>query len=102
MDRVLLTGRRRDVGPPAAVAGPLHFANRRGLDPGRFAAPRRDARRAHAGTRARAAGLEGEFLPRRNFRQADRVAAGLTQRGPSRIGAGLLGDGDWSGVPTLA
>ena len=48
---------------------------------GGFAEPLRDAIRNHAVTLARAAGLEVEFIQRRNFRKEDRIAEMLQRRG---------------------
>ncbi len=80
-DRVSLTGPLLDVGHPAAVERPLPAANFRCFDRGLFAEPLRDALWDDARTRARDAGLEVAFLPRRNFRQADRLAALRQPRG---------------------
>ncbi len=80
-DRVIITGSLRDVCHPAALERQLPFANIRCFDLGLFAEPLRAASRDRAVTLARAAGLEIEFVQRRNFRKADRVAEVLARRG---------------------
>jgi hypothetical protein len=80
-DRVIITGNLLDACPPAALERQLHFANIRCFDLGRFAEPLRDALRDHALTLARAAGLEVEFIQRRDFRKEDRIAEILHRRG---------------------
>jgi hypothetical protein len=52
----------------------LHSANIRCFDLGQFAEPLCDALRDHALTLACAAGVEVEFIQRRNFRKEDRIA----------------------------
>jgi hypothetical protein len=86
-DRVVITGNLLDVGHPAALERQLPSAGIRCFDLGIFAQPLRDAIRDHAVTRARAAGLEIQFVPRRNFRKEDRVAEVLARRGshPGRV-----------------
>ena len=59
----------------------LYSAGIRCFDLAIFAEPLRDAIRNHAVTLARAAGLEIEFVQRRNFRKEDRVAEVLARRG---------------------
>jgi hypothetical protein len=80
-DRVIITGSLLDVCHPAALERQLHAANFRCFDLGLFAEPLRDTLRDHAQTLARDAGLEVEFIPRRNFRKEDRIAAILQRRG---------------------
>ena len=80
-DRVILTGSLLDVCHPVAWGRQLHFANIHCFDLGPFAEPLRDAMRDHAVRLARAAGLEVEFIQRRNFRKEDRVAEILQRRG---------------------
>ncbi|HOX59159.1 MAG TPA: hypothetical protein P5205_18400 [Candidatus Paceibacterota bacterium] len=79
-DRVIITGSLQDVCHPAALERQLHFANIRCFDLGLFAEPLRDAMRDHALTLARAAGLEVEFIQRRNFRKEERIAEILHRR----------------------
>ena len=80
-DRVIITGSLLDVCHPAALERQLYFAGIRCFDLGVFAEPLRDALRDHALGLARAAGLEIEFIQRRNFRKEDRVAQVLARRG---------------------
>lgn len=80
-DRVIITGSLLDVCHPAALERQLYFAGIRCFDLGVFAEPLRDALRDHALALARAAGLEIEFIQRRNFRKEDRVAEVLARRG---------------------
>jgi hypothetical protein len=80
-DRVIITGNLLDVCHPGALERQLHFAGIRCFDLGLFAEPLRDAIRDHAVTLARAAGLEVEFIQRKNFRKEDRVAEVLARRG---------------------
>jgi len=79
--RVIITGSLLDVCHPAALERQLYFAGIRCFNLGVFAEPLRDALRDHAVELARAAGLEIEFIPRRNFRKEDRVAEVLARRG---------------------
>jgi len=80
-DRVIITGSLLDVCHPAALERQLHFAGIRCFDLGLFAEPLREAIRDHAVTLARAAGLDVEFIQRRNFRKEDRIAEILQRRG---------------------
>ena len=80
-DRVVITGNLLDVCHPAALERQLSSAGIRCFDLGVFAEPLRDTIRDHALTLARAAGLEIEFVQRRNFRKEDRVAEVLARRG---------------------
>jgi hypothetical protein len=86
-DRVVISGTLLDVCHPAAWERQLDFANLRCFDLGRFAEPLRDAMRDPAVTLARSAGLEVEFIQRRNFRKEDRGAEVLARRGspPGRV-----------------
>lgn len=70
-----------DACHPAALERQLHSANIRRFDLGQFAEPLRDALRDHAVTLARAAGVEVEFIPKRNFRKEDRIAELVQRRG---------------------
>lgn len=81
-DRVIITGSLMDVCHPAALERQLHFAGIRCFDLGIFAEPLRDALRDHAVKLARAAGLEVEFIQRKNFRKEERIAELLARRGP--------------------
>lgn len=80
-DRVIITGSLLDVCHPAALERQLHFAGIRCFDVGVFAEPLRDALRDHAVKLAREAGLEIEFIQRKNFRKEDRLAQLLARRG---------------------
>src|ERR1035438_3532973 len=80
-DRVVITGSLLDVCHSAALERQLDFAGMRCFDLGCFAEPLRDALRDQALTLARDAGLEVEFIQRRNFRKEDRIAAILQRRG---------------------
>lgn len=80
-DRVVITGNLLDVCHPAALERRLHASHIRCFELGRFAEPLRDAMRDHALTLARTAGLEVEFIQRRNFRKEDRIAEILHRRG---------------------
>ena len=86
-DHVMITGNLLDVCHPGALERQLHFAGIRCIDLGLFAEPLPDAIRDHAVTLARAAGLEVEFIQRKNFRKEDRVAEVLARRGdhPGRV-----------------
>ena len=81
-DRVIITGSLMDVCHPAALERQLHFAGIRCFDLGVFAEPLRDTLRDHAMKLAREAGLEVEFIQRKNFRKEDRIAERLARRGP--------------------
>lgn len=80
-DRVILTGSLLDGCHPAALERQLHFAGIRCFDGGVFAEPLRDALRDHAVKLAREAGVEVEFIQRKNFRKEDRLAQLLARRG---------------------
>jgi len=80
-DRVVIPGTLLDVCHPAALERQLPSAGIRCFDLGIFAEPLRDTIRDHAVALARAAGLEIEFVQRRNFRKEDRGAEVLARRG---------------------
>jgi hypothetical protein len=80
-DRVIITGSLLDVCHPAALERQLHLAGIRCFELGRLAEPLRDALRDHAVQLAREAGLEVEFIPRKNFRKEERIAELLARRG---------------------
>jgi len=80
-DRVIISGSLLDVCHPAALERQLHFAGIRCFALGLFAEPLRGAIRDHAVTLARAAGLDVEFIQRRNFRKEERIAEILHRRG---------------------
>jgi hypothetical protein len=80
-DRVIITGSLLEVCHPAALERQLQQLGIRCFDLGLFAEPLRDAMRDHAVSLARAAGLEVEFIQRRNFRKEDRIAEILQRRG---------------------
>ena len=80
-DRVIITGSLLDICHPAALERELHFAGIRCFELGLFAEPLRDALRDHAVKLAREAGLEVEFIQRKNFRKEDRIAELLARRG---------------------
>jgi len=80
-DGVVLTGNLLDVCHPAALERRLHANHIRCFEVGLFAEPLRDAMRDHALTLTRTAGLEVEFIQRRNFRKEDRIAEILHRRG---------------------
>lgn len=80
-DRLVLTGTLLDVGYSGAAEKQLREANIRCFDLKHFAEPLRDAMRDQAILLARAAGLEVEFIQRKNFRKEDRVAEILARRG---------------------
>ncbi|HEY9174675.1 MAG TPA: hypothetical protein VI136_20505 [Verrucomicrobiae bacterium] len=86
-DRVIITGSLMEVCHPAALERQLHGAGMRCFDLGVFAEPLRDALRDHAVKLVREAGLEVEFLQRKNFRKEDRIAQLLARRGdrPGRV-----------------
>ena len=89
---------------PAALERQLHFAGIRCFELGLFAEPLRDARRDHAVKLARDAGLEGQFIQRRNFREEDRIAELLARRGsqPGLVHVFSAMDPCLPGVPALA
>lgn len=80
-DRLVLTGTLLDVGYSGAAEKQLRDANIRCFDLKHFAEPLREAMRDHAIKLAQAAGLEVEFIQRKNFRKEDRVAEILARRG---------------------
>jgi hypothetical protein len=80
-DRVIITGSLLDACHPAALKRQLHAANFRCFDLDLFAEPLRNALRDHALPLARDAGLEVEFIPQRNFRKENRIAAILHRHG---------------------
>src|SRR5262245_8531093 len=80
-DRLVLTGTLLDVGYSGAAEKQLREAGIRWFDLKHFAEPLRQAMRESAVKLARAAGLEIEFIQRKNFRKEDRVAEILGRRG---------------------
>ena len=80
--RVIIPGRVLDVCHAAARERALHCAGSRCFALGVFAEPRRDAIGDQAVQLAREAGLEVEFIRRKDFRKEDRVAEVLARRGP--------------------
>ena len=80
-DRLVVTGTLLDVGYSGALEKRLRQDDIRCFDLKVFAEPLREAMRDHAIKRARAAGLEVEFIQRKNFRKEDRIAEILARRG---------------------
>lgn len=80
-DRIVVTGTLLDVGYSGALEKRLWQEGIRCFDLKVFAEPLREAMRDHAIQLARAAGLEVEFIPRKNFRKEDRVVEILSRRG---------------------
>lgn len=80
-DRLVLTGTLVDVGYSGALESRLRQDQIRCFDLKHFAEPLREGVREHAIKLARAAGLEVEFIPRKNFRKEDRITKLLARRG---------------------
>jgi hypothetical protein len=80
-DRVVITGTLPAICHAAAMAGHLRAHGVRLFDYPRWAEPLRDQLRAHAEKVAQAAGLEIEFIRRKDFRKEERVKQIVAQRG---------------------
>src|ERR1051325_9939086 len=80
-DRLVVTGSLSDVGYSGALEKRLRQDNIRCFDLKQFAEPLREAMRDHAIKLARTAGLEVEFIQRKNFRKEDRITEILAGRG---------------------
>lgn len=72
-DRLVVTGSLSDVGYSGALEKRLRQDNIRCFDLKQFAELLREAMRDHAIKLARTAGLEVEFIQRKNFRKEDWV-----------------------------
>jgi len=80
-DRVVIMGTLPDICHPGAMAGHLTAQGVRLFDYPRWAEPFRDELRTHAEHLAREAGLEIEFIRRKDFRQEERIKALVARRG---------------------
>ena len=80
-DRLVITGSLSDVGYSGALEKQLRQDNVRCFDLKQFAEPLREAMRDHAVKLTRTAGLEVEFIQRKNFRKEDRITEILAARG---------------------
>jgi hypothetical protein len=80
-DRVVITGSLPDICHPAALERQLYQADIRCFDLAIFAEPLRNQMRDHASHLAKDAGLEVEFIQRKNFRKETRVEEILANRG---------------------
>jgi hypothetical protein len=80
-DRLIVTGTLLDAGYSGALEKRLWQDGIRCFDLKQFAEPLREAMRDHAIKRARAAGLEVEFIQRKNFRKEDRITGIIARRG---------------------
>ena len=80
-DRLVVTGTLLDVGYSGALEKRLFQDHIRCFDLQRFAEPLREAMRDHAIKLARGAGLEVEFIQRKNFRKEDRISEIVARRG---------------------
>jgi hypothetical protein len=80
-DRVIVHGTLVDVAHPGALLVSMKAAGFRPRDLPRFAEPMKEEIRDAAVMLAREHGVEIEVVTRKNFRQEDRVAAILKQRG---------------------
>lgn len=79
--RLIVTGTLLDVGYSGALEKRLWPDGMRCFDLKHFAEPLREAMRDHAIKLARAAGLEVEFVQRKNFRKEDRITEFGARRG---------------------
>ena len=86
-DRLVVSGTLMDVGYSGALESLLRRDEIRCFDLKHFAEPLREAMRDHALKLTRAAGLEVEFIQRKNFRKEDRITEILARRG---TGPGLV------------
>lgn len=80
-DRVVITGTIPQICHAGAMTRELHHLQIRIFDYARFAEPLRDELRANAERLAKEAGLEIEFIRRRNFRKEERVKKIVAERG---------------------
>lgn len=80
-DRMVVTGSIPDIGYADAMSGYLREHNIRIFDYPHFAEPLRDEIRANAEKVAATAGLQIEFIRRRNFRKEQRVREIVKERG---------------------
>ena len=80
-DRLLLQGTLPKLCFPGGMEAVLRDRGVRLVDYPRWAQQWRDALQAHAEQLATQAGLEIEFIPKKNFRKEDKVQAVLRQRG---------------------
>lgn len=86
-DRLVVSGTLMDVAYSGVLENRLRREEIRCFDLKHFAEPLREAMREHAIKLARAAGLEVEFIQRKNFRTEDRITEILARRG---TGPGLV------------
>ena len=80
-DRVVITGTLPDIAYAGAMATYLTARHVRLFDYPQWAAPLREEIRAHAEQVAREAGLDIEFIHRKDFRKEARIQALLAERG---------------------
>jgi len=80
-DRVVITGTIPQICHARAMTGELHSRRIRTFDYTKFAEPLREEIRENAERVAREAGLEIDFIQRRNFRKEERVKQIVAERG---------------------
>ena len=80
-DRVLITGTLVDIGHADAMTGYLYARKIRIFDYAQWANPLREVLRQNAERIAAEAGLQIEFIRRKNFRKEDRIREIVAQRG---------------------
>ena len=80
-DRVLITGTLVDIGHADAMTGYLYARKIRIFDYAQWANPLREVIRQNAERIAAEAGLQIEFIRRKNFRKEDRIREIVAQRG---------------------
>jgi len=80
-DRVVITGTLVEVAHAGAINARLAHEGIKCFDIKEFAEPLRRQMCDHAGVLAQQAGLQVEFIRRKNFRKDERIAAILQQRG---------------------
>jgi len=80
-DRIVITGSLSELCYAKGMTHYLYGHDIRIFDYTRFTAPLRDAIRTNAVTIAQAAGVEIEYIPKKDFRKADRIQALLAERG---------------------
>ncbi len=80
-DRIVITGSLAELCYAKGMTSYLYAHGIRIFDYSRFAEPLRDEIRSNAEALARSAGLEIEFIRKKDFRKEDRIQAILAQRG---------------------
>ena len=80
-DRIVITGSLSELCYAKGMTHYLYAHDIRIFDYTRFTAPLRDAIRTNAAAIAKAAGVEIEYIRKKDFRKADRIHALLAERG---------------------